>query len=187
VGVAGLFLARRLGLPEIWDSTVGNRSRLLLPAFLGLILGLVLIAGDRAFAPANGLGALPHPPFPMSIIATITAAIGEEIMFRLFFISFWTWLIGQTLLRGRGVAWAYGVISVISAIVFGFGHLPALMFLRGWTDLSQVPAMLLAEILLLNGLIGLTAAIMLKKAGFLAAVGVHFWTDVIWHVIWGAL
>jgi hypothetical protein len=25
------------------------------------------------------------------------------------------------------------------------------------------------------------------KYGFLAAVGIHFWTDVIWHVIWGMI
>jgi hypothetical protein len=29
--------------------------------------------------------------------------------------------------------------------------------------------------------------VMLKRAGFLGAVGVHFWTDVVWHVVWGAL
>jgi hypothetical protein len=187
LGIIGLLLARRIGLPEIWDAAVSNRSRLAIPAILGVALGMVLIAGDRVFAPFNGIGTFSHPPFPLSIIATTAAAIGEEIMFRLFFISFWTWLIGQILLRGRGMSWVYGAISVLSAIVFGLGHLPALMFLYGWTTVSQMPGMLLVEILLLNGLIGLIAAVMLKRAGFLGAVGVHFWTDVVWHVVWGAL
>jgi len=26
-----------------------------------------------------------------------------------------------------------------------------------------------------------------RKFGFLAAVGIHFWADVIWHVIWGMI
>jgi hypothetical protein len=33
----------------------------------------------------------------------------------------------------------------------------------------------------------LVAAWYFKKSGFLAAVGVHFWADIAWHVVFGAL
>jgi hypothetical protein len=26
-----------------------------------------------------------------------------------------------------------------------------------------------------------------KKYGFLAPVGLHFWTDIVWHVLWGII
>jgi hypothetical protein len=65
------------------------------------------------------------------------------------------------------------------------GALPALMFFHGWTALSQVPTMLLVEVVLLNGLLSILAAWVFKRSGFLAAVGLHFWTDIVWHVLWG--
>ena len=43
------------------------------------------------------------------------------------------------------------------------------------------------EIVLLNGLLGMVAAWAFKKYGFLAPVGLHFWADIVWHVLWGVL
>jgi hypothetical protein len=40
---------------------------------------------------------------------------------------------------------------------------------------------------LLNWVISIFAAYYFRKYGFLAAVGIHFWTDIIWHVIWGII
>ncbi len=187
LGLLGLFLARKLGLPELWDARVTNRQRFLIPALVGVAVGVILIIGDLIFSPINSIGPFPHPPFPTSVVAAITAGIGEETLFRLFFISFWTWLVSRVLLRGRFQAAVYWVFSVLSAIAFGFSHLPAIMFLQGWTTMPQVPPVLLFEILLLNGIIGLAAAYLFKKFGFLAPVGVHLWGDVVWHVIWGLL
>jgi hypothetical protein len=144
-----------------------------------------LIVADFIFAPINGIGQLPHPPFVTAIVASIAAGIGEEIVFRLFFISFWTWLISHLLLRGRGAAFVYWIVSLFSAMAFSAAHLPAFMFFQGWTDLSQVPPMLLLEVFLLNGLMSILGAYVFRKYGFLAPVGVHLWADLVWHVLWG--
>jgi hypothetical protein len=72
-------------------------------------------------------------------------------------------------------------------VAFALGHLPSVMLLYGFEGLGQVPVALLVEIILLNGVVSLFAAHQWRRAGFLGAVGVHFWTDVVWHVIWGAL
>jgi hypothetical protein len=106
-------------------------------------------------------------------------------MFRLFFISFWTWLVARALLRGRWQTPVYWAVSIVAALAFAMAHLPALMFLHGWTAFDQIPAMLLVEIVLLNGLFGMFAAWAFKKYGFLAPVGMHIWTDIVWHVLWG--
>jgi hypothetical protein len=185
LGYLGFRMARTLGLPEIWDASVSNFGRFLLPALIGLALGLVLVVVDLLFSPVNGIGRLPHPPFPTSIVASLSAGIGEEVMFRLFFISFWTWLVSRVLLRGRWQNPLYWFISLLAALAFALAHLPAVMFLYGWTTFGQVPAMLMVEIILLNGLIGMLAAWAMKKYGFLAPVGVHFWTDMVWHALWG--
>ncbi len=187
LGLIGLFLARKLGLPEIWDSGVNNRQRFLMPGLVGAGIGILIIAADLVFAPINGVGRLPHPPFPTSIVASLAAGIGEETIFRLFFISFWTWLVSNVIMRGRFQTAVYWVISVFSAIAFAMSHIPSLMYLQGWTTMSQVPPMLIVELLLLNGTISVFAAYYFKKSGFLAPVGVHLWADVVWHVLWGAV
>jgi len=51
---------------------------------------------------------------------------------------------------------------------------------------SEIPPAVVTEIILLNGSLSLFAAYYFRKYGFLAPVGIHFWTDVVWHVIWGA-
>jgi hypothetical protein len=187
LGYLGLILSRKLELPEMWDATISNRQRFLVPALVGFGCAIVIIIGDQIFAPINGIGHFPHPPFPTSITASIAAGIGEEIMFRLFFTSFWTWLIARIILRGRWQTQVYWVISVIAAIAFGMGHLPSIMFLYNWTSISQVPSTLLAEMILLNGVLSIFAAYYFKKYGFLAPVGIHFWADILWHVIWGLI
>jgi hypothetical protein len=187
LGLVGLLLARRLGLPEMWDRSVTNRQRFVLPGLMGVALGFVLIAADMLLAPVNGFGHFPHPPFPTSIVASVTAAIGEEMIFRLFFISFWTWLVSKLILRGRGQDAVYWIVAGFSALAFGLGHLPSLMFLSGWTSLDQIPSVLLGEIIGLNGLLAIGAAYVFKRVGFLGSVGVHFWNDVVWHVLWGIL
>jgi membrane protease YdiL (CAAX protease family) len=58
---------------------------------MGLVMGLFFILVDTLLSPLRRIGPLPHPPFPTSVVASIAAGIGEELLFRLFFISFWVW------------------------------------------------------------------------------------------------
>jgi len=185
LGFLGLILWRKLGFPEIWEASVTNRQRFLVPALAGAAVGLFIIVADLIFSQFNGIGRLMHPQFPTSVVAAISAGIGEEVVFRLFLISFWTWLVGKVILRGRGLTVVYWVIACFSAIAFAAGHLPSLMFLMNVTDPSKLSPVLLIEIFLLNGVMSLVGAYLFKKSGFLATIGVHFWADVIWHVMWG--
>lgn len=185
LGFLGLTLSRKIELPEICASTITNRQRFLIPALIGFGCAIVIIIGDQIFASFNGVGHIPHPPFPTSITASIAAGIGEEIIFRLFFISFWTWLVSRVILRGRWQSQTYWFFSLVSAVIFGISHLPVFMVLYGWTSISQAPSMLIMEMVLLNGIVGFFAAWYFKKYGFLAPVGIHFWADILWHVIWG--
>jgi hypothetical protein len=61
------------------------------------------------------------------------------------------------------------------------------MFLYGLKTVNDVPLALMGEIILLNGVLSIITAYYFRKYGFLSAVCVHFWADVVWHVIWGAL
>lgn len=185
LGAIGMALARRTGFADLWDPGVTNRQRFLVPALWGAALGLTFIVADSLFSRVNPFGGFPHPPFPTSLVASLNAAIGEEIIFRLFFIPFWMWLISGVMLRGRGRAPTFWIVTTASAVAFAAGHLPTAMVLLEMPDPGDVPFSVLAEMLLLNGALSFVAAWLFRRFGILAAMGVHFWTDIVWHVIWG--
>lgn len=185
LGYLGYRLSRKLGFADIWDPEVTNRGRFLIPALLGFGLGLFLIVADGVFSRFHTLGPLPHPAFPFSIIASASAGIGEEILFRLFFIPVWMWLISDLLLRGKGREPVFWFVTAMSALAFAFGHLPAAMILFEFSSVAEVPTALMVEMIVLNGAVSVFAAYYFRKYGFLAAVGIHFWTDIVWHVVWG--
>ena len=148
------------------------------------ISGVLFILIELIFSKYFTIGALPHPEFPHSIIASLSAGIGEELIFRLFFISFWVWLISHILLKKKWQNQIFWIISAFSALAFAFGHMPSIMILFNLSTLDEIPTPLLSEIIILNSLVSLPAAYYFRKYGFLAAVGIHFWTDIIWHVIY---
>jgi hypothetical protein len=53
------------------------------------------------------------------------------------------------------------------------------------SSFSEFPGVFIFEILLLNGIIGVLTGKAFIKYGLVAAIGIHFWTDIIWHVIYG--
>lgn len=187
LGSIGYWFARRLDLPGIFCEN-GNWHRwFFIPLLLGLVCGVVLVIGDILFAPINGFGRFPHPTFPVSILASLSAGIGEEIMFRGFVFGLWGLILNWLLKRFNGRTAALWIANVITALAFGAGHLGSLLFLTGASSLAELSSVLLVEVFLLNGLIGLVAGERYMKDGLVAAAGVHFWTDVVFHVFWGLM
>jgi hypothetical protein len=185
LGLLGLWFARRLGWPGVYRPDAGPQSWLLWPMVLGLVVGVLMVTGDRIFAAFGDWGGLAHPAFPLSLIASATAGIGEEILFRVFVMGLWAFLLHLILRQRKGlVLW---VANGIAALAFAAGHLPAVMFLFGVTSPLELPAALLAEMVLLNGLVALVAGERYARDGLVAAAGVHFWADVVWHVVWPLL
>lgn len=187
LGWIGYLFARRLGLPGIFSEDGNWRRWFLIPLLLGLIGGVVVVVIDVLFASINGFGRLVHPVFPVSIIASISAGIGEEIMFRGFVFGLWGLLLSWLLKRFNRRTDILWIANIIAALAFGAGHLGTLFFLTGASSIAELNPMLLVEVFLLNGLIGLIAGERYMKDGLVAAVGVHFWTDVVFHVFWGLL
>ncbi|MGB2727209.1 MAG: CPBP family glutamic-type intramembrane protease [Halobacteriota archaeon] len=187
LGLLGLKLSEKLGFPELWDEKISNKQRFLIPALIGMGIGMFFILADMILSQFHALGPLPHPPFPTSIVASAVAGIGEELIFRLFFISFWVWLISYVILKKRWQNQIFWIVAIFSALAFALGHIPAVMLLFGFESISEIPAAFICEIILLNGVLSLFAAYYFRKYGFLAPVGIHFWTDMVWHVIWSVI
>jgi len=184
-GLAGYWFARKLGFPGIYSEDGNWRRWFIIPLGLGVACALLLILGDTIFAPINGFGRFPHPGFPLSIVASISAGIGEEMMFRGLVFGLWGFILNWALRRFNGRTAALTIANIIAALAFGAGHLGTVIYLTHATSLSDLSPILLLEVFLLNGIIGLIAGERYMKDGLVAASGVHFWTDMIWHVLWG--
>lgn len=185
LGLVGYWFARKLGLPGIYSEDGDWGRWFFIPLVLGLICGILLVIGDLVFTPINGFGRFVHPGFPISIPASVSAGIGEEITFRGFVFGLWGVILNWLLRRFHGRKAALWIANLIAALAFGAGHLGTLMFLTGATSLAEQNPILLIELFLLNGILGLLAGWRYMKDGLVAAAGVHFWNDVVFHVFWG--
>lgn len=184
-GLLGYYIAKKLNWPGIYNERERWKKLVFRPLYFGLVLGLFLIIAQKFFISLHGLGEFPHPGFPLSIFASITAGIGEELIFRLFLVSFWAFILGfifKKFGKQKIINW---IAIIIASLAFGIGHFPSLYFFYGFVSVNQIPAAFIIEVLLLNGLIGVVAGREFIKYGFVAAVGIHFWTDIVWHVIYG--
>jgi Type II CAAX prenyl endopeptidase Rce1-like len=185
LGLGGYWFARKFSLPVVFSKD-GNWQRwFFVPMLLGLACGVALVIGDLLFAPINNIGRFAHPGFPVSIFASISAGIGEEIAFRGFVFGLWGFILNWLLKRFNGRTLALWIANIIAALAFGAGHLGTIMILTGASSLAALDPVLLAEVFLLNGVVGLVAGDRYIKDGLVAAAGVHFWADVVFHVIWG--
>lgn len=187
LGIAGLWFARKLGLPGIF-SEEGNWARwFFIPLVLGLVCGILIVILDIVFAPINGFGLMIHPGFPVSILASISAGIGEEIAFRGFVFGLWGMILTWAFKRFNGRNAALWIANVIAALGFAGGHLGTVIVLTGASSVTDINPILIIQIFLLNGIIGIVAGERYMKDGLVAAAGVHFWTDIVFHVLWGVI
>lgn len=185
LGLAGFWFARKLELPGIFSEDGNWKRWFIIPLLLGLVCGVLVVIGDVIFAPINGFGRFPHPAFPISIFASLSAGIGEEIMFRGFIFGLWGFLLNWLLKRFNGRTLALWIANIIAAFAFAAGHLGTIFFLTSASSLAELNPVLLTEVFLLNGVVGLVAGERYMKDGLVAAAGVHFWTDVVFHIFWG--
>jgi len=185
LGLIGSWFATRLELPGIYSLDGNFRRWFVIPLAIGIACGLLITLGDLLFSSINGFGRLVHPPFPVSILASVAAGIGEEILFRGFVFGLWAVLLNWLFKRFNRRSLALWSANLIAALAFGASHLGTLFVLTGSSTLNELNPILLMEVFLLNGMIGLAAGDRYMKDGLVAAVGVHFWTDIVFHVIWG--
>jgi hypothetical protein len=153
-------------------------SPMLLPAVLGGLSGAVFaLITDTLFFSARlpvRVWNLPSEiPFWQRFLACLYGGITEEIITRLFVFSSLAWLLFHS---WRHAAVLSGVelwfVNVVTATIFGLGHLPATRALVGLTAVTVTRA------LVLNGVPGLIFGWLYWRYGLEAAMIAHFCADV---------
>jgi hypothetical protein len=187
LGAAGIWFARKLELPGVYREGAGWSDGLLTPLRIGLGLGVVSVGIDRFITFTISTEGLPHPDFPLSILASGSAGIGEEIMFRGFVFGLWAFIFNWLLRRWSARRTTLWIANIIAALAFNAAHLPSAMLLLGASSPAELPIWVIIEGSLINLIVGIVAGERYIRDGLVAAMGVHFWTDVVWHVLWPLL
>lgn len=185
----GLKLTKPTGLSlPILEGLVDNnkvkikiKSIFTISAILGIGIGIVIILLDYLFTNVGvDLEGQVSIPIWQRFLASFYGGIGEEILLRLFMMTFIVWIFGKMkktkdkIIRNNFIMWSS---IIIASLLFGLGHLPATAVLTVLTPLVIFRA------LLLNGIGGIVFGWLYWKKGLEASMIAHFSADITLHVL----
>ncbi|MFH1643869.1 MAG: CPBP family intramembrane glutamic endopeptidase [bacterium] len=115
----------------------------------------------------------PKPSALQGFFASFYGGISEEILLRLFLMTLLVWLFYKIKKSDLSVWFAI----LISAILFGLGHLPAT------AKIVPLTTCIVFRAIVLNGVVGIVYGWLYWKKGLLSAMIAHFTTDIIMHAL----
>jgi hypothetical protein len=177
--------AVNLGWPPLVGWRDGTRSTrrafgaLAMAALLAAVAALVLALAIRPMSGAATAQLAPLAPWAVTL-ASVSAGIQEEVLFRLGAMTVVAWLLTRFrmgLTHPVVVVWS---ANCVAAILFGASHLPLIS--RG----AATPAVV-AFILGVNGIVGLMCGWLFWRKGLIAAMTAHAVFDLVLKVLLPAL
>lgn len=122
-----------------------------------------------------GVGITTHQryaPVWQKLLAAMYGGITEEIIMRLFLMTFFIW-IGMKVLKQKNPSTIIILISIIfTAVIFGLGHLPIT------ASVTQINTMVILRAVILNGITGIAFGLLFWKKGLESAMIAHFTADI---------
>ena len=187
--VVGLALAHRIGLSAPVAEAIARRKGIWEPLRPQIIPGIIggLVAAIAIILTAYIAG--PHLPADagekisgfLALMPLVTrmlyGGIIEELLLRWGFLTFLVWLAWRIFQKSNGVPrpiFFVGAI-ILSAIVFGIGHLPIAYLLFP----GRVDSALTLFVIVANSLFGLIAGFLYWKKGLEAAIVAHMITHLV--------
>jgi len=190
----GLYLAKRVGLgaPVLERWLEGKEAKTYLKSILcisiasGVLLSVLIIGIDHLLSVFIGpLIAQPLvlPSIWQRFLACFYGGIGEEVIMRLFLMTLLVWVFCKIKRTGERkptnlVVW---LAIIITAILFGVGHLP---FAATLTALTPV---VVAKIIALNSIGGIVFGWLYWRKGLESAMISHFSADIVVQVVFPLL
>lgn len=187
----GLKLSKKfgLGLPIIESyidkkkPPVKIKSILKISILLGVAIGIIIILLDLLFTKFGvgiSLWTWQTPARWERFLASFYGGIWEEILLRLFFMTFLIWIFNlfkksdKDILDNKFIMWSS---IIIAAVIFGLGHLPITQSITNLTPL------VITRAILLNGVGGIVFGWLYWKKGLESAIIAHFSTDIILQIL----
>ncbi len=185
----GLYLYKRVGfnLPILEGWLEGKEVGSYLKSILGISIGLGVLSGiiivilSFLFTPVSSIfqNASISVPIWKAFLACFYGGISEEILLRLFLMTLIVWIIYKIKKTSEGKPTVIGIwlAIIISAVIFGLGHLP----ITG--TITSITPLIVLRALLLNGVAGIVFGWLYWKKGLESAMIAHFSADIVLQVI----
>ncbi|WP_350445920.1 CPBP family intramembrane glutamic endopeptidase [Anaeromonas frigoriresistens] len=186
----GLFISRKvnLGAPVLESIVTKKETNIKWSSFIlssiaiGFSIGSFLLLSDFIFyklGSSLSFFASELPAWYKGLIGSFFGGIGEEIIYRLFFMSLLVWLINLVVRHKENTPkpWIIWVSMISAAILFALAHLPMT------TSLASLTALVVIRAILLNSIAGIGFGLLYWKKGLLYAMIAHFFADITLHVI----
>jgi len=188
----GMFISKKIGfgLPIMEGWLEHKKVKQKFKSLLGISIGLGVLASaliiifDIIFSLAGVTISLASatqisPPAWQGFLASFYGGINEEIMMRLFLMSLIVWTFYKIKKTSNDKPTALGVwlAIILTAVIFGIGHLPITSALTALTPLVILRA------IILNGIGGVIFGWLYWKKGLESAMISHFSADIVLHVI----
>lgn len=193
--LVGLRLQNRTGLnAPLLNGIVYPKTRVhiskkwLINSIVGALIGSVIIILLDLFVFSPLIGApmdqLPSPNWWQGLLASLYGGFTEEIMLRLFGMTFIVWLLAWITKKEKdNIPNSFYYVAIfLVAIIFGLGHLPATIQVFG--DLSTI---IVIRALVLNGLLGLWFGYLYWRKGLEYAMIAHMSADIFLHVLFASI
>lgn len=178
----GLLLAKKTGfrLP-LFEAIIEqkNYSKVLstilkTSVYLGIGTAIVIYATDFLFS-ALGASITTHQnniPIWQTLLASVYGGISEEILMRLFVMTFFVWISMRIAKRTTPNTTGIIIAIFVAALIFGLGHLPIT------ASLTELTVLIIIRAVLLNGIGGVVFGLLYWKKGLESAMIAHFTADI---------
>jgi hypothetical protein len=172
--VLGLWLGKKVDLAKISDRV---HSYIIPSITVGLALALPGLAGRFMFSEGDfgpGMG----NPTPLDwLLRSLSAALTEEIAFRLGLMTLFVWMIRLIVRKPAFDKPSLWIGNLLAALVFAGAHLPPILSVDvpNWN--------LVVLVVVFNSLAGVVMGWLYVRYCLLAAVFAHFVVDFVQHVI----
>ncbi|PHR57195.1 MAG: hypothetical protein COA43_12470 [Robiginitomaculum sp.] len=159
-----------------WNMFLSNAKQAIL---WGLLLGALMVVLRILLLPylPDEIPVFGHRGVIWGLLASVSAAIGEEVWFRLGLMTIAVWIMSR-LRGGKDVpAKTMWVIIVLMALAFGAIHLPQL------NAYNAAQPFAIGATILGNCVVGIFYGWLYWRRGLLAAITGHFAVDIAIHVV----
>jgi len=182
LGLGGLWLALRCGLPGFWNPDLPASRKWLLPVLSGVGFGILAIGVDALTGWTDvierklGIPSI-HIDFPASLLIYPGGAVIVNVIYYLIPIPLLVWLISGVLLRGRFREPVFWTVGALAAAIEPLTQ-----------DLSYPgPAWVALLVLFSDYALNLAQVSLFRRGSFFATVLLRVSFYLIWHVVWGGL
>ncbi|MHB9292290.1 hypothetical protein Holit_01386 [Hollandina sp. SP2] len=185
----GLFFSKRIGMgiPILQNTLEGKKQAkelksIIAPSIcLGIFAGILIVLLSIPFnklIPELTLLEVSSSVWE-AFLASFYGGIAEEILLRLFLVSFFVWITSKIKKTKGGQPTDFGIWMsiIVASVIFGLGHLPATAQITSLTRVVVIRA------IVLNGVGGIIFGLLYWKKGLESAIIAHFSADIVLHII----